>query len=103
MFQCIFNVVVLKNKLDKKVLNNLKLALKDHLGHRKMESIVKKVLLPYTLEIVLNDIVENVTPFSISIDASNTGNRKFFPFAIIYFDINEGVKYRILDFYEKAG
>lgn len=40
-------------------------------------------------------------PFSISTDASNKGNRKFFPIAVRFFDPQDGVFDYLLDFCEE--
>lgn len=52
--------------------------------------LLKKLKHPYNL------------PFSLSTDASNKGNRKFFPLAVRFFDLKEGVKDYLLDFYEES-
>ena len=52
-----------------------------------MESIAENVLAPYSVELVVQKIASHNTPFSIDTDASNKGNRKFFPLAVRFFDV----------------
>lgn len=67
-----------------------------------MEAITRNVLAPYSITLVTKNLKEENIPFSIATDASNKGNRKFFPLAIRYFDIQEGVQDCLLDFYEES-
>ncbi|KAJ3652186.1 hypothetical protein Zmor_018173 [Zophobas morio] len=90
------------NKLDGRIYTDSAIASKIHLGRTKMEAIVRNVLAPYAIEMVTKELKEENLPFSISIDASNKGNRKFFPLAVRYFDRESGVKDGLLDFYEQA-
>ena len=53
-----------------------------------MESLVENVLAPYSLQRVLNKIVSQNAPIAIATDASNKGNRKFFPVGVRYFDLH---------------
>jgi hypothetical protein len=55
----------------------------------------------FSHELVLKDL-KNDIPFSIATDASNKGDRKFFPVGVQYFIPKQGVSFRILDFYEDA-
>jgi hypothetical protein len=55
-------------------------------------------LSPFSIEKHLKEIVNK--KFSISIDASNKKNIKLFPIVIQYFNIEEGLKSFVLDFYE---
>jgi hypothetical protein len=45
---------------------------------------------------------KNDIPFSIATDACNKGNRNFFPVGVQYFIPEQGVSFRIFDFYEDA-
>lgn len=65
-----------------------------------MQCIIENVLCPKSIEMVLEEM-QNL-PFSISIDASNKGNKKFFPLAIRYFHKEKGLRNKIIDFYENA-
>ncbi|CAI6376220.1 unnamed protein product [Macrosiphum euphorbiae] len=67
-----------------------------------MEAIVKNVLCPFAIEkAVIKLKCPTPIPFSISTDASNKGNRKFFPLAVRLFNFEDGVKDYLLDFYEE--
>jgi hypothetical protein len=70
-------------------------------GRTKTSAIVNSVPAPFSHELVLTDL-KNDIPFSIATDTSNKGNRKFFPVGVQYFIPEEGVSFRILDFYEDA-
>ena len=88
-------------KVMKQVLSDSEIAKKMTAGRTKASAIVNMVLYPFSLEHVLNDL-KSGTPFSIATDASNKGNRKFFPVAVQYFTATEGMCFKILDFYEDA-
>lgn len=70
-------------------------------GRTKCTAIVNQVLYPYSMELVQEDL-KNEVPFSIATDASNKGNRKFFPVGIQYFSPKNGICHKILDFYEDS-
>jgi hypothetical protein len=70
-------------------------------GRTKTSAIVNNVLAPFSHELVLEDL-KNDFPFSIATDASNKGNRKCFPVGVQYFITEQGVSFRILEFYEDA-
>ncbi|GFS82260.1 disintegrin and metalloproteinase domain-containing protein 29 [Trichonephila clavipes] len=50
-------------------------------GRTKCTALVDQVLFPYSMELVQEDL-KNDVPFSVATDASNKGNRNFFPVAI---------------------
>ncbi|KYN10006.1 hypothetical protein ALC57_17868, partial [Trachymyrmex cornetzi] len=77
------------------IYNDSKIANKIQLGRTKMESIIKNILSPFSIECIMKKINEQNLPFSISTGASNKGNRKFFPLAFWYSGLH------ILDFYEQ--
>lgn len=83
--------------------NDSSLAKKNRLGRTKMESLVQNVLCPFAIiEVPLKKLKYPINlPFSLSTDASNKGNRKFFPLAVRFFDLKEGAKDYLLDFYEE--
>lgn len=66
-----------------------------------MEAISKNVLAPYAIETVVKKIKDQNSKFSISIDASNKGNKNFFPLVVTFFDDEDGVVNYLLDFYEE--
>jgi hypothetical protein len=66
-------------------------------GRTKCTAITNQVLYPYSMELVQEDL-KNEIPFSIATDASNKGNRKFYPVAIQYFSPKNGICHKILDF-----
>ncbi|XP_025191152.1 uncharacterized protein LOC112591523 [Melanaphis sacchari] len=89
-------------KLESKHFSDSTIANKVHLGRTKMEAIVKNVLCPFAIEkAVIKLKCPTPIPFSISTDASNKGNRKFFPLAVRLFNFEDGVKDYLLDFYEE--
>ena len=55
-----------------------------------MTQIVVNVLSPYSIQQIVETLSKENLPFSISSDASNKGNRKFFPLAVRYFT-SEGI------------
>lgn len=67
-------------------------------GRTKCTAIVNQVLYPYSMEIIEEDL-KNEVPFSVATDASNKGNRKFFPVVIQYFSPRNGISHKVLDFY----
>lgn len=83
-------------KLNSKIYDDSKLSKKIHCGRTKSESIVKNVLAPKSIEMVLQEMCSDKysfhLPFSIAIDASNKGNRKFFPIAVRYFHPVIGIR-----------
>lgn len=68
------------NKIQKKIYKDSSIAKQIQCGRTKAEALVEMVLAPYSLEIILKELGDS--PFSISTDASNKGNRKMFPVAI---------------------
>jgi hypothetical protein len=52
-------------------------------GRTKTSAIVNNVLAPFSHELVLKDL-NNDIPFSIATDKSNKGNRIFFPVGVQY-------------------
>lgn len=88
------------NKIQKKIYKDSSIAKQIQCGRTKAEALVEMVLAPYSLEIILKELGDS--PFSISTDASNKGNRKMFPVAIWYFDKIRGSTNAIIDFYEDS-
>jgi len=70
-------------------------------GRTKASAVVQNILYPFSIELVIEDLKNNV-PFSIATDASNKGNRKLFPVAIQFYSLQNGLSFKILDFYEDA-
>lgn len=60
------------------------------------------MLAPYSIQLILNDIRNEHTYFSVSSDASNYGNSKMFPVVLRYFTPVCGTVVRLLDFYEHS-
>lgn len=89
-------------KLELKHFSDATLAKKIRLGRTKMEALVQNVLCPFAIEVPLKKLKYPINlPFSLSTDASNKGNRKFFPLAVRFFDLEKGAKDYLLDFYEE--
>lgn len=67
-----------------------------------MEAIVKNVLCLFVVEkVVIKLKYPTPIPISVSTDASNKGNRNFFPLAVRLFHFEDRVKDYLLDFYEE--
>lgn len=67
-----------------------------------MEVIVKNALCPFAIDkAVIKLKCPTRIPFSVSTDASNKGNRNFFPLAVRLFNFEDGVKDYLLGFYEE--
>ncbi|XP_006131601.1 uncharacterized protein LOC102463496 [Pelodiscus sinensis] len=88
-------------KVMKQVLQDSEIVKKMTAGRTKASAVVNNVLYPFSIELLLNDL-KNCMPFSVATDASNKGNHKFFPVAVQYFTPQEGLCFKILDFYENA-
>lgn len=87
------------NKMLPKILPDSDIAKKISCGRTKASSITEGVLAPKSQELLLKDL-ETAHFFSIASDASNKGNKKFFPLAVRYFSATEGIKHGLLDFYK---
>lgn len=87
-------------KLNKTIFVDSKTALNVKLGRTKMEALVNEVLGPYALETVLTDLHSPDTYFCLQTDASNKKNIKLFPLVVQYFDAENGIQNKLLDFYE---
>ena len=68
-------------------------------GRTKSMAIANNVLYPFSMELTLSEL-KNGVPFSLATDASNKGNRKMYPVALQFFSVEEGLSFKILDFYE---
>lgn len=76
------------------------LAKKISCGRTKAEIITKNVLAPYFLSKVIDRLKEEDAFFSIQTDASNRKNQKMFPLSVSYFTKEDGINFKILDFFE---
>lgn len=88
-------------KLHVKLFPDSQVASKVHLGRTKMECLVENVLAPFSVDNVIKEMQKNLCKFSVATDASNKGNRKFFPLAVRFFSATNGINDRLLDFYEE--
>lgn len=89
-------------KLNKIIYVDSKTALNTQLGRTKMEALVNEVLGPYALQTLLNDLNAPDLYFCLQTDASNRKNIKLFPLVVQYFDIENGIQNKLLDFYENC-
>lgn len=89
-------------KLNKIIYADSKTALNIKLGRTKMEALVNEVLGPYALQTLLNDLNAPNLYFCLQTDASNRKNIKLFPLVVQYFDIENGIQNKLLDFYENC-
>lgn len=72
-------------------------------GKTKAIALVENVLAPHALEFVVKELKSGGRlPFSIATDASNKRNRKMFPIVVRYFDVETGIRNRIIHFYEDS-
>ncbi|KAG0421294.1 hypothetical protein HPB47_002811 [Ixodes persulcatus] len=78
------------SKLASKVFPDSDVACRMRLGRTKMEHLVKDVLAPYAVECIVEKLrpAGRNLPFTLSMDASNKGNRKLFPIAVRFYDVN---------------
>ena len=67
----------------------------------KKSAVVNNVLYPFSLEVVIEKLKTGL-PLSVSIDASNKENHKFFPIGVQCFTPQDGITFSILDFYEDS-
>jgi hypothetical protein len=78
------------------------------LGRTKATAIATGVLAPYSVEMVMKDLHDCSNPaghpkyFSLSTDGGSRWNKKLFPHAIRYYDVNQGVVERILNLEESS-
>ncbi|XP_047999563.1 uncharacterized protein LOC125236694 [Leguminivora glycinivorella] len=89
-------------KLNKVIYVDSKTALKIKLGRTKQEALVNEVLAPYALESVLESLRSPDIFYCVQTDASNKKNIKLFPLVVQYFDSENGVQNKLIDFYENA-
>lgn len=72
-------------------------------GRTKAEIIARNVLKPFVIEQVLRDLNgELPLYFTLATDASNKGNRKFFPVVLFYFEKENGLTSKLVDFLEES-
>ena len=85
------------NKLLAKLCPHSAVASKLSCGRTKAAGYVESILGPKAQEMCIQDL-KNVIFFSIGTDASNKGNKKFFPIVVRYFSKTRGVVDAVLDF-----
>jgi hypothetical protein len=71
-------------------------------GRTKTEAIVKKVLAPYAVSELKNEL-QSISFLTIYSDASNHKDQKLFPTLIRYFHPLTGIKVKVLDFVSLPG
>lgn len=86
------------NKLLTKLCPDSSIASKISCGRTKATSYVENILGPKAQEMCVADL-KSAGFFGIGSDASNKGNKKLFPITVRYFSRSEGLKDRLLDFY----
>ncbi|XP_005999068.2 uncharacterized protein LOC102355222 [Latimeria chalumnae] len=89
------------SKLATHLHSDSSLASKMKLGRTKIESLVENVLGPFSVKSAVEKLKASSSPFAVATDASNKGNRKFFPLAAHFFYVESGVNDVLLDFYEE--
>lgn len=81
---------------------------KIRMGRTKIEALIQNVLAPYSIECLVKRLRRTASnkphlPYSLSTDASNKGNKKMFPVAIKFFDVEEsGLTDGLLNFVEQS-
>ncbi|XP_040071626.1 uncharacterized protein LOC120844083 [Ixodes scapularis] len=93
------------SKLASKFFPDSDVACRMRLGRTKMKHFVKDVLAPYSVECIAEKLRQagRNLPFALSTDASNKGNRKLFPIAVRFYDVNSaGITDALIDFCEQA-
>ena len=89
------------NKLLAKLCPDSAVASKVSCGRTKAASYVESILGPKAQKMCIQDL-KNMFFFSIGSDASNKGNKKFFPIVVRYFCKTRGVVDAVLDFYNDS-
>lgn len=83
----------------RKIIPDSPVAAKIACGRTKASAFTKGVLGPFSEEKIISDLKDSHY-FAISLDASNVGNIKTFPFAVRYFHERSGICQKLLDFHE---
>ena len=89
------------NKLLAKLCPDSAVASKLSCGSTNAASYVESILEPKAQEMCIQDL-KNVFSFSIGTNASNKGDKKFFPIVVRYFCKTRGVVDAVLDFYNDS-
>ena len=111
-----YNSMDCSNKLNSAMFSDSNTAKKMQCGRTKAEMIAMNVLAPKTVRDILKELNPPPPPaaaadvctcaapvyFSVATDASNKGNRKMFPVCLRYFNQDDGVQSKLLDFYEDS-
>ena len=84
-------------KVLKQIITDSEIIKKMSIGKTKTSALVNQVIYPHSMEQIFKSLKKGL-PFSISTDASNKGNRNFFPVAVQYFTVEEGICFKIMDF-----
>ncbi|XP_040062850.1 uncharacterized protein LOC120837503 [Ixodes scapularis] len=93
------------SKFASEVFPDSDVACRMRLGRTKMEHPVKDVLVPHAVECIVEKLCPagRYLPFALCTDASNKGNRKHFPIAERFYDVNgAGITDAFFDFCEQA-
>jgi hypothetical protein len=72
-----------------------------HCGQTKREKLAQNVLVPYSFEMLLNDLKDK-TCLSVANDSSNKGNIKCYPIVIKYFSEKIVLKEVLLSSYKDS-
>ena len=96
-----YNSLDCQMKLNHSLFSDSKIAAKISCGRTKATSICQNVLGPFSQDVVREEL-NKAFYFSVSSDSSNRGNIKTFPYAVQYFDVEHGIRQRLLDFYEDS-
>lgn len=87
------------NKLFPTMFPDSEVAKKIACGRTKATSIYENVIAPLSQEMLLSELHDS-TYFSVGTDSSYKGNLKMFPVTVQRFSLRDGLKQRLLDFYE---
>lgn len=89
-------------KLNRMIYVDSSIATNIYLAKTKMEALVTEVLGPYAIQYLVDDLKTENLYFCLQTDTSNKKNIKLFSLVVQYFTAKNGIKNKLLDFYENS-